>query len=129
MRLLALAGFVLVGSCSFLPGSEANMEKRAQDVLANVLNDPASAQFRELKYATAHEKGKPDEKVICGQVNAKNRFGAYIGFHRFIASTTDNFAAVDPETQITDPRTRDEIHEVASQAGFDEAWKICAPSA
>lgn len=45
------------------------------------LFDPGSAKFRAIKpsHLTDHAPF-----VICGQVNAKNRFGGYVGFKRFV---------------------------------------------
>ncbi|AVS91419.1 hypothetical protein C8246_05925 [Paracidovorax avenae] len=42
------------------------------------LKDPNSAQFRDIKY-------KPNKGgwTMCGEVNAKNSFGAFTGFQRF----------------------------------------------
>lgn len=39
------------------------------------LKDPDSAQFRNLAAS---------EDVVCGEVNAKNAFGGYVGHTRFI---------------------------------------------
>lgn len=44
------------------------------------LTDPASAQFRKLKLLR-------ENKGLCGEVNAKNKLGGYVGFSAF---------AVDP---------------------------------
>jgi hypothetical protein len=46
----------------------------AQQVIAAQLKDPASAQFRNVRV-----KGE----TVCGEVNAKNSFGGYIGFKTF----------------------------------------------
>lgn len=61
------------------------------------LKDPASAQFRnEVFYqnifVTKDGKKHPAEAAICGEINAKNSFGAYTGFRRFVSS-----ALVTPE--------------------------------
>jgi hypothetical protein len=46
--------------------------------LVKELVDPESAQFRDVKVAA-------DKAVtVCGLVNAKNRAGGYVGYHRFI---------------------------------------------
>lgn len=44
------------------------------------LKDPDSAQFRNLQYTPP---------FVCGEVNAKNSFGGYNGFERFITGTRD----------------------------------------
>lgn len=43
------------------------------------LRDPDSAQFRDIKIGTGD-----DAHFVCGYVNAKNGFGGYIGFTRFM---------------------------------------------
>jgi hypothetical protein len=45
--------------------------------LANHLSDPAAAQVRRLRRSTAFTTG------FCGEINAKNNLGAYIGFTPF----------------------------------------------
>jgi hypothetical protein len=42
--------------------------------VAAELRDPSSAQFRNIREGT---------EVACGEVNAKNAFGAYTGFRKF----------------------------------------------
>jgi hypothetical protein len=48
------------------------------------LVDPESAQFRSLKAAShdASESGQAFD-TLCGEVNAKNRMGGYVGFTMF----------------------------------------------
>ena len=45
--------------------------------LANNLGDPAAAQVRRLRRSTAFTQG------FCGEINAKNNLGAYVGFTPF----------------------------------------------
>lgn len=47
---------------------------------ARDLRDPSSAQFRDLMLAHTDTR-----KVLCGEINAKNAFGAYTGFVGFVA--------------------------------------------
>lgn len=58
---------------------EAQMIAAAKKAIAYTLTDPDSANFREVYVA-------PNEVAVCGQVNAKNSFGGYVGFRRFIYS-------------------------------------------
>ena len=50
----------------------------AKDAITRDLLDPSAAQFRKLHIAT----GGPDP-ALCGEINAKNRMGAYTGFKLF----------------------------------------------
>ena len=51
-----------------------SLEGRARKVVAPLLFDASSAQFRNLR-------AKGD--FLCGEVNGKNRFGADVGFRPF----------------------------------------------
>lgn len=48
------------------------------------LNDPDSAQFRDLRLTTYHGK-----RFMCGEVNARNRMGGLVGFTRFFVEVND----------------------------------------
>ncbi len=63
--------------------SSAQVE-RLRTLLTAKLLDPAAAQFRG-QFAVEVEKGTV---ALCGEVNAKNRMGAYVGFRRFYAAGT-----------------------------------------
>jgi hypothetical protein len=52
------------------------LEKRVKNAMEIVLIDPFSAQFRALR------SGR--NGAVCGQVNGKNRMGAYVGFKDFV---------------------------------------------
>lgn len=55
--------------------------------------DPASAQFRdEHTYVAEHGT------VTCGEINGKNSFGGYVGFKRFMASTTTSYVKIESES-------------------------------
>jgi hypothetical protein len=61
--------------------SESEALSAAQESLKQSLKDPSSAQFRNVRLVTFGSG-----KVICGEVNAKNSYGGYVGFKRFVAS-------------------------------------------
>lgn len=50
------------------------------ELVRNELNDPEAAQFRNLRLFS---NWTPRESVLCGEVNAKNRMGGYVGFRHF----------------------------------------------
>jgi hypothetical protein len=54
----------------------AALVKSVKKAVASYLFDPASAQFMSLR------EGR--RKAICGKLNAKNRYGAYVGFKDFV---------------------------------------------
>ena len=53
--------------------------EQGKDAIKTKLKDPESAQFRNVQF---HSGVAP---VTCGEVNAKNSFGGYSGYERFIA--------------------------------------------
>lgn len=58
----------------------ANYQVGAKDAMTASLKDPASAKYQDVM-AHRYQSGY----VFCGAVNAKNGFGGYMGFTRFVA--------------------------------------------
>lgn len=84
VAIIVLIPLGLLGSCVmsfFAPPSQEQIAGRmvaeAQVVVKNSLKDPDSAEFGE-----AHYTGK----AVCGLVNAKNGFGGYSGFKRYVVT-------------------------------------------
>ncbi|HBR0005046.1 TPA: hypothetical protein ACF3JK_003860 [Klebsiella aerogenes] len=79
--LLTLVIPLVLAGCK--PGEEKAISLAKSEVAAN-LKDPASAQFRNVKVSkmTDAEDGHVIA-VVCGEINGKNGFGAYAGFHPF----------------------------------------------
>lgn len=67
---------VLLSGCNSETG-------RVEDLVRENLKDPTSAQFKEIR------KSK-DGKYFCGEVNAKNSMGGYIGFTEFAVGPMDS---------------------------------------
>ncbi len=69
----------------FIEGGGARDEliAKAQQTIANQLKDPAAAQFRNVNV-----KDYAGGVLVCGEVNGKNSYGAYVGFKRFVAGPT-----------------------------------------
>jgi hypothetical protein len=53
----------------------------AEQSVKEQLKDPSSAQFRNVFVSK-------DGDYVCGEVNAKNGFGAYGGFEKFVVSVS-----------------------------------------
>lgn len=79
MRLTFIA-LALSGQALAAGGDQAAIEQ-AQTAVTRELTDPGSAQFRDV-FAYA----KADKWIVCGEINAKNKFGGYVGFKRFYVS-------------------------------------------
>ncbi|QPS74034.1 hypothetical protein [Delftia acidovorans] len=75
MRLLMISAAFAAAVLASCGGSKAISEKRG--FVSHGMRDPASTQFRNEKL---RESG-----WLCGEVNAKNAYGAYVGFKRFLA--------------------------------------------
>jgi len=73
------------GSTSFSPTSLSQTEEdQIKKIVADGLIDPESARFSDF-YAAADTTGVIH---VCGEVNAKNRFGGYTGRQPFYGKIT-----------------------------------------
>nr|WP_257625387.1 hypothetical protein [Enterobacter cloacae] len=78
---MALAIPLVLAGCK--PGEEKAISLAKSEVAAN-LKDPASAQFRNVKVAKMMDADEGRVfAIVCGEINGKNGFGAYAGFHPF----------------------------------------------
>jgi hypothetical protein len=55
------------------------------------LKDPSATQFRWAKVNKTHSDGRYD---YCGQLNAKNSYGGYVGYRPFLATIYFNSGKV-----------------------------------
>lgn len=63
--------------------TNSQLEERATKEIAEHLKDPSSAQFRNVQLRNIKADGLSKSGYVCGEVNAKNAFGAYVGYSRF----------------------------------------------
>ena len=96
----------LVAGCGSIPGTNAYKMKHAQATAAESLIDPSSVQFRSVRV------GK--EGGVCGELNGKNRMGAYVGFTRWVAMPTSTqpsgwLAQLDPQFDAGDKASADDF--------------------
>ena len=68
-------------------------------IISSLMKDPDSAQFRDVREAK-HE----GRRIVCGEVNAKNGYGAYAGFERFVVDVTRKNFQFDPGNTVTRER-------------------------
>lgn len=61
-------------------GNYSNFVAQAKNALTADFKDPATAQYRNMFISGG------TMPVLCGEVNAKNSYGAYVGFRRFYAT-------------------------------------------
>ncbi|MBO9717493.1 MAG: hypothetical protein J7507_11975 [Pseudoxanthomonas sp.] len=78
MRWMALPAMAIaLGGCSQVELYQ--FESAAKDAVKQSLVDPDSAQFRDLRIMRRSEH----ERILCGELNARNRMGGYTGFTPF----------------------------------------------
>lgn len=85
---VVIFGTSLVAACG---NQTTDMESRLALVKQSVtydMKDPSSADYRNIKVFNNTEVRKA---LVCGEVNSKNSFGAYVGFKRFIADYDANY--------------------------------------
>lgn len=70
-----------------------SLESQAKSIVADMLTDPGSAQFKIFKSASnipVPGSSGTTTNVVCGTVNAKNPSGAYTGAKMFVWTNHDN---------------------------------------
>jgi hypothetical protein len=64
---------------------------QAEEAVKRLLIDPGSAQFRDV---VSYPNGAAER--YCGEVNAKNRMGGYVGFTKFYVDMNGPVVVLDP---------------------------------
>ncbi len=84
-RSVAVAkSMALAGKAAEEKLGEQVLIERAKQAAAYDLKDPSSAQFRNVR-VVSYNGGR----LVCGEINAKNSYGAYVGFAGFMATDTE----------------------------------------
>lgn len=77
---LVLAGVLALPAAAQDKGYSALVAKAKRTIVRD-LKDPESAKFRDLGiYKSTTGKGGV---TVCGEMNAKNAYGAYVGYRKF----------------------------------------------
>ena len=92
-----IVGFLIAAAVAFpalaQTGGHASLVAKAKTEIAKGLKDPDSAKFRNIGvYKSTTGKGGVS---VCGEINAKNSYGAYNGFRGFMVA--EGFALIDGE--------------------------------
>ncbi|MBC3833595.1 hypothetical protein H8K33_18965 [Undibacterium amnicola] len=101
-KIFLIAFLLIAGSALFAWSTNPDYienklaERRLLSVAKENLLDPESANFRNLKVAKLKygNDGTTKNYALCGEMNAKNKFGAYTGFEKFAVG---NNSAGKPE--------------------------------
>lgn len=79
---------ILLVAVFFLFGCKPGADKAislAQNEVASSMKDPDSAKFRYVRYiASGESEDGTVSGFVCGNINAKNSYGAYAGYSPFI---------------------------------------------
>ena len=95
--LVALAISSLALSGPYRSGQDLSSKKlgwmdHGMDLVRAKLKDPSSAKFKDVYFK--HNGKVP---AACGKVNAKNSFGGYSGYQRFLAAGSADFTFLETD--------------------------------
>jgi len=82
MRMPVGAVLLTISSLALAQQPPTLDEALLREAMEFLVKNPSSAKFEEVTYKRAQE---PDEWIMCGRVSAKDRYGSYTGFERFVA--------------------------------------------
>ncbi len=98
---------ILVVGCS----KQSSLEKE----VAAKMFDPSSVEFREISIT----KSKPI--ALCGEINAKNQFGGYVGYKRFYyVSGSLSISPEAPDEPFLQDFTDNLIDDLASSSTIND---------
>lgn len=106
-------------AASAAEAQRATPQGRQRAAIERILNDPASAQFRNEARSTR------DAQAWCGEINARNRMGGMAGFSRYAVRLPDDptLDAFSAEIYL-EPGSRDSPEHARWQASYDG---YCSP--
>ncbi len=67
------------------------------------LKDPFSAHFRRTEISEVREKDGRIYRIWCGQINAKNSSGGYVGWSDFVVAETPKKPIISIYSEATAP--------------------------
>lgn len=101
----------LVQSGCILDGNK----NRQREAIKRVLYDPESATFRD------EIKSSKSQRVWCGHVNAKNRFGGMVGYRRYIVTIAEEKLPKDFDQIELEPT---DSGSAELRQTFDGIWSV-----
>lgn len=99
----------------------AELVRKLKETVVIGFKDPSSSQF---KNANLRQKTYGEAYYLCGEVNAKNSYGGYVGFERFIATAYPNGKMESLREQQKLGSIRDETLDAATADLFRLFWKM-----
>jgi hypothetical protein len=100
-----------------------NVEK-AKERVADELSDPDSAKFRKLFLSEFVNPNNGQAGLwLCGEINAKNKMGGYVGYRQFFIKADLDLVQINPAAE------NEKSMEGVKQQMFDSAYpKVCSNS-
>lgn len=94
MRGLLIIGLTIIATAALAqsrkpdPLMDGIMIDQAEKTIAGMMKDPETVEFRNVVL----KRYDPTTTALtgCGEMNAKNSFGAYVGYGPFVVSTNPN---------------------------------------
>jgi hypothetical protein len=115
---------LIVCACS---PSQPSIVSEVERTVADQLKDPDSVEFRDVKLS--------DTGDVCGRYNAKNNYGAYTGYRRFMGFKGADGridADLEPEEPTNSAFNTDhqawEVHEKEFSELWDISCKVKSPT-
>ena len=116
----ALISAMLLSGLSACASKEQTDADKLKRIIASEMKDPDSVKFRNLRM------GSIGNSTLCGEINAKNSFGAFSGFEKF---SLNGPGAVFMESRL---RSNVEAYGNIPNTSFDKAlanfegeWREC----
>lgn len=81
------------------PSLEEKISSAAEEALKLKLKDPESAQFRNMYIKKTESEGL---YAVCGELNAKNSMGGYVGFKPFLVFAKTETSEINIEGTYID---------------------------
>lgn len=78
--IVLVLSIIVLSGCK--PGEEKAIELARKEISSG-MKDPDSVKFRYLRFIKSGEKDGLVGGFVCGEVNAKNSYGAYAGYSKF----------------------------------------------
>lgn len=116
-KILASVFAATICASAFSAPGDSHLIARAKQSVTKDFKDPDSAKFRNIRVVRGS---------VCGEVNAKNSYGGYVGYKRFVSvagvvawveGEDANFAESESMCSKTPPKPK------APPPYYEESWK------
>lgn len=122
VAMAATAVAVTIAVLHFKPMAGRNAQhEAAMAAVKGMLKDPESAQFSGLWVG-------PEGKYVCGEVNAKNAMGGYVGKQAFMLQVSTGRVEFMPDRSATSGPLQQQLDAVQAQMKFlNDVQTLCGP--